>query len=188
MKLSREQAEFLRRVACCRYFRPEHKFCRLASSLEKCSLLTKPCPGGSEQKKVYWVSHGGHKWLADNPPEEEKKVTDVKFESWAIVEVMGHSRYVGFVSEQAIGGCSFVRVDVPDAPGCPAFTKLLSQGSIFAITPVAEDVARGMATKARTQPVSVWDLPSQPQIAAVPRPNFEHIDREPDINHDEEDF
>ena len=36
-----------------------------------------------------------------------------KFECWAIVEVMGHSRYAGRVTEQAIGGCAFVRVDVP---------------------------------------------------------------------------
>jgi len=36
------------------------------------------------------------------------------FESWAIVEVMGHRQFAGYVSEQAIGGASFVRVDVPE--------------------------------------------------------------------------
>jgi len=64
------------------------------------------------------------------------------FECWAIVEVMGHRQFAGFVSEQAIGGSSFVRVDVPavDADGeqLPAFTKLLGAGSIYAISPCTE--------------------------------------------------
>ena len=86
--------------------------------------------------------------------DEEKK-----FESWALVEVMGHCRYAGYVTEQAIGGCNFVRVDVPAFEGHPAFTKLLGQSSIFAITPVTEQVAKGMAQHFRSRPVSVYDLP-----------------------------
>jgi len=30
------------------------------------------------------------------------------FESWAIVEVMGHRQFAGLVTEQTIGGASFV--------------------------------------------------------------------------------
>lgn len=82
-----------------------------------------------------------------------------KFDCWALVEVMGHSRYAGRVTEQAVGGCNFVRVDVPAFEGHPAFTKLLGQSSIFAITPVTEQVARGMAQQFRNSPVSVYDLP-----------------------------
>lgn len=72
-----------------------------------------------------------------------------KFDCWAIVEVMGHSKYAGRVTEQAIGGCAFVRVDVPAHEDHPEFTKLLGQSSIFAITPVTEDIARGMAKQLR---------------------------------------
>lgn len=36
-----------------------------------------------------------------------------KFESWCIVELFGHQRIAGLVTEQTIGGCNFVRVDVP---------------------------------------------------------------------------
>lgn len=88
------------------------------------------------------------------------------FESWCIVEIMGHSRYAGLVTEQTIGGCSFVRVDVPEIPGDdgretqPAFTKLFSQGSIFCITPCTEEAARTVARSFRARALSVFDLPA----------------------------
>lgn len=95
-----------------------------------------------------------------------------KFDEWAIVEVMWHQRYAGKVTEQAIGGCNFVRVDVPKidqstperADITQAFTKLLGQSSIFAITPVSEAVARHVAASIRSAPVHIYDLPSVHQI------------------------
>lgn len=36
-----------------------------------------------------------------------------KFEHWCVVEIFGHTRIAGFVTEQTIGGQSFVRVGVP---------------------------------------------------------------------------
>jgi hypothetical protein len=91
--------------------------------------------------------------------------TTEKFDCWAIVEVMGHSRYAGRVTEQAVGGCNFVRVDVPECEGSQAFTKLLGQASIFAMTPVTEEVARHVAKSIRAQPVHVFDLPSRSATA-----------------------
>jgi len=88
-----------------------------------------------------------------------------KFDCWAIVEVMGHSRYAGRVTEQSVGGCNFVRVDIPELPAengnsqQPAFTKLLGQSSIFCITPVTEEIARYTARNIRAAPVHVYDLP-----------------------------
>ena len=85
-----------------------------------------------------------------------------KFDSWAIVEVMGHSRFASRVTEQAIGGASFVRVDVSAAEGKPAFTKLLGAGSIFAITPCTEQTAREAVKEFRARPYSMFDLPMLP--------------------------
>ncbi len=97
--------------------------------------------------------------------------TAEKFEAWALVEVMGHQRYAGKVTEQAVGGCNFVRVDVPDVPpvngvgGRQGFTKLLGQSSIFAITPVTEETARRMAARYDNAPVVVFDgRPPQPAL------------------------
>ena len=56
------------------------------------------------------------------------------FAQWAIIELFGHQRIAGRVTEQTIGGCSFVRVDVPAVGKEQAFTKLFGQGAIYAIT------------------------------------------------------
>ena len=88
------------------------------------------------------------------------------FETWAIVEVMGHRQFAGFVSEQAIGGASFVRVDVPavDADGeqLPAFTKLLGAGSIYAISPCTEETARAFAARSRQRSFATYEAPRLP--------------------------
>jgi len=88
------------------------------------------------------------------------------FESWGIVEVMGHQVYAGRITEQAIGGASFIRVDVPAVGREPEFTKLLSSGSIFAITPTSEDVARRAAAGNQSRPVSVYIQPA-PTVPAL---------------------
>ena len=39
-----------------------------------------------------------------------------KLETWAIVEVMGHNRFAGFVQQVPMGGAAMIRVDVPEIP------------------------------------------------------------------------
>ena len=82
------------------------------------------------------------------------------FDEWALVEVMGHQQYAGRVTEQVIGGASFLRVDVPECEGRPAFTKILGAGSIFCITPCSEEVARAMALRMGSVPLSRLALPA----------------------------
>lgn len=97
-------------------------------------------------------------------------MSDTKFTEWAIVEVMGHQTYAGFVQEQTIGGASFIRVDVPAVGEHQAFTKLLGSGSIYAITPVSEEVAKMRAQTLGRSPLSVWDLPAEIQEKIRSRP------------------
>lgn len=75
---------------------------------------------------------------------------------WAIVEVFGHSRFAGTISEHQIGGCSFVRVDVPEINGEPAFTKLFGNAAIYSITPVSEQIARLVAAQFQARPLTVY--------------------------------
>ncbi len=80
---------------------------------------------------------------------------------WAIVEIMGHKRYAGYVSEYVLGGASFVRVDVPDQDGYKAFSKMFGAQSIYCITPVSEEAAKVAAGSLKEQPMSEWDLPDE---------------------------
>ncbi len=81
-------------------------------------------------------------------------------ELWAIVEVMGHARYAGRVSEYTELGVPLVRVEVPATPECPAFEKLLGASSIFRITPCTEEAARTAAGQFRVQPLNLVALPA----------------------------
>lgn len=86
----------------------------------------------------------------------------LKFDQWCLLEIMGHQRFAGRVTEQTLGGASFLRIDIPAlADGQPAFTKLFSASSVYAITPMAEDLVRGVAAELRNVPVSVYDLPAE---------------------------
>lgn len=88
-----------------------------------------------------------------------------KVEFWGIVELFGHNCIAGKVSEASIGGCSFVRVDVPAIEDLPAFTKFYGNGAIYAMTPVSEEIARAAVTRIRTQPVEIYGLLPAPVSA-----------------------
>jgi hypothetical protein len=102
-----------------------------------------------------------------------------KFDNYCILEIFGHTRIAGRVTEQVIGGQGFIRVDVPLLPADryhaeqPAFTRLYGPGAIYSITPVSEEIAVRAAQSMRVAPVEVYL--AAPQIAAGRR-----VDGDPD--------
>jgi len=93
------------------------------------------------------------------------------FETFAIVELFGHARIAGRVSEQVIAGQGFLRVDVP---GLPAdryhelpFSRMYGPSAIYSITPVSEEIAIRAAQSMRVPPVSVYL--AVPQLEAAHR-------------------
>ena len=97
------------------------------------------------------------------------------FDQWCIVELFGHVTLAGRVTEQTIGGCAFIRLDVPEVDGQAAFTKLLGQGAIYSITPVSEEVAQHAISHIRARPVSVYYLPAPTDDSRKPYPVNEPI-------------
>jgi hypothetical protein len=90
-----------------------------------------------------------------------------KFEQWCVVEIMGHKRFAGFVSEQSLGGTSFVRVDVPevtteDGTKLAAFSKIFGAASIYCLSPCTEETARAFAARLRTEAFSLYEAPRLP--------------------------
>src|ERR1700738_2380917 len=82
------------------------------------------------------------------------------FESWAILEVMGHRRLGGFVREVQVAGAGFLRIDVPgDADGDTHSTQFYPPSSVYCLTPVSEEAARIVARSSRPEPVAHWEIP-----------------------------
>ncbi len=96
---------------------------------------------------------------------------ELKFENWCLIELFGHQRIAGLVTEQVIGGQGFVRVDVPELdltslPGpelgkISGFTRFYGAGAIYSITPVSEEICRAAAEAMRVRPVNVY-IPQLP--------------------------
>ncbi len=91
-------------------------------------------------------------------------ITVEKFEQWCVVEIMGHKKFAGFVTEQSLGGSSFVRIDVPEitlANGTklPSFTKLFGAGSIYCLSPCTEETAKAFAAKLRSEAFALYEAP-----------------------------
>ncbi len=82
------------------------------------------------------------------------------FEGWAILELMGHRRLAGKLSEQEIAGAGFIRIDIPGPvqDGDEQWvTQFYAPSAVYAITPTVEDVARELAKQSEA-PVSRWEL------------------------------
>ena len=115
------------------------------------------------------LARGERKPMKDGQPQP--------FDQWGIVEVMGHKRYAGHITEQQIAGAALVRVDVPEVTlanrdverTIPAYSKLVGVASIYCVTPTTEEIARQAARElARydADPLPVY-IPEQRQLAAA---------------------
>jgi hypothetical protein len=75
-----------------------------------------------------------------------------------IVELFGHQRIAGRVSEQQLGGTNFIRVDVPEVDEQPGFTKLYGASAIYAITPTDEATMIQAVRAFRVVPIEAYRL------------------------------
>lgn len=89
------------------------------------------------------------------------------FEAWALVELFGHQRIVGRVTEQPLGGASFIRVDVPDATGETAFTRMYGAAAIYSISPIDRAMAIELAQACDAVPVRPYELRQLPPPSAT---------------------
>jgi hypothetical protein len=87
-------------------------------------------------------------------------------ESWAIVELMGHVRLAGRITEAECFGAKMGRLDIPQDDG--AFvTQYFSGSSVYRITLVTEAVARHVSKNSSVAPVQPWDFPKSLPSADV---------------------
>lgn len=85
--------------------------------------------------------------------------TDKAFEEWAILELMGHRRMAGKITEATVFGGSLLRIDIPSGEDGKYTTQFYSPQSIYCITPTTEAIARKVAKDSQPEPVSRWEFP-----------------------------
>lgn len=126
-----------------------------------------------------------------------------RFDGWAIVDVLGHQRYVGYVTTEAYGAAVLFRVDVPaleererttKQPGyangvylpagsvvkegaVPGYTKLVGSGSIYTITPCTKEAALEAVENMQHRPLMVVSIAHAP---GLPPPADESNDLDDD--------
>jgi hypothetical protein len=79
-----------------------------------------------------------------------------KFESWAIVELLGHVRIAGRVTEEERFGVKLGRIDVPRGEGF--YTQYFGGGSVYRLSPTTEEIARAVAASSMSEPVHRYEL------------------------------
>jgi hypothetical protein len=92
---------------------------------------------------------------------------------------LGHKRLARFVTEVAIAGQGFLRLDVPGEAGAEA-TQYLHPNTIYALTPTTQALARRVAAQDRPAPGQVPDYPGEPDPwDAEQEPDDDVDDEEP---------
>ena len=81
-----------------------------------------------------------------------------QFKTWALVELFGHARIAGEVTEQTIAGGAMVRIDVPESETNPAFSRIVNVSAIYAINPMTEEMVRSIAGQLNVKPIQPWDI------------------------------
>ena len=88
---------------------------------------------------------------------------------FAVLELFGHARIAGQISEQVIGGASFVRVDVPEVLARPldrettgltiaAHTRTFGAAAIYSINWCDEETAKVAAHDIKHEPLRPYSL------------------------------
>ena len=97
------------------------------------------------------------------------------FDGWALVELMGHRRLAGRVTEEVRFGAAMLRIDVPDPAG-GSTTQFYGPTAIYCVTPITEETARRFAGRFQPEPIQAWELepPPQPPQSALPGLGYAH--------------
>lgn len=93
------------------------------------------------------------------------------FEEWAIVELLGHVRLAGLVSEEEHFGGKVGRIDVPTSDD-GFITQYFGHGSIYRLTPCTEDIARAVALRNQPRPVHQFELQPPAEVHATIEDNY----------------
>lgn len=74
-------------------------------------------------------------------------MSEVKFEGWAIVELMGHRQRGGYVKDVEMFGGKLLRVDIP-VDDKVTVTEFYGCSALYALRPCSEEIVRDHVKRA----------------------------------------
>lgn len=74
-------------------------------------------------------------------------MTEIAFEGWAIVELMGHRQRGGYAKDVEMFGGKLLRIDIPVAPE-KTVTEFYGCSAIYALRPCTEEIVRDHVKRA----------------------------------------
>ena len=134
-----------------------------------------------------------------------------KFEGWAVVEMFGHSREVGYVTTDYFGSGALFRVEVPALPerevvlirpewvgdemagagskirrgAVEGRTRFIGPGAVYAMNPCSQDAAFSALEAMSHREVKVVELVTAKKLATTLPGEDEY---EPDYGDDDDDY
>lgn len=88
-------------------------------------------------------------------------VNKQQLQAFALIEIMGHSKVVGMVTESDISAKNLLRVDVIQPDGAVNRTEYIGTGSIYRMTIITREAALALASNMQSQvrPPWAWEIP-----------------------------
>lgn len=93
-------------------------------------------------------------------------MADTAFAGWAILELMGHRRRVGYCEEVEIAGGKMLRIDIHGKDDT-VLSEFYGSSAIYALRPVSEEVARDASRNQDVRPVRPAEYGERPQLPAA---------------------
>lgn len=113
------------------------------------------------------------------------------FDTWAILEQLGHRRTAGRVTEEQRFGAVMGRIDIPRPDGS-FVTHYFGSASVYGLTPTTEANARAVAAHNQPEPVHPYELSPPRQYREPsrlpPQPDSTSCDPDPDEEDDSADM
>lgn len=110
------------------------------------------------------------------------------YEGWTILELMGHRRLGGYVTEVELASAKFLRIDVPGKePGSIVATQFYGAAALYCLTPTTEAMARAAALRDQPKPVHRWELPKPEPENPTRERRRDYADEIRDVDFGDED-
>ena len=104
-----------------------------------------------------------------------------KLDTWGVLELFGHLKLAGRISEQSVGGDSLIRIDVPEVnrngTALHPYTRYFGAKAVYSLSPTSEQIARAVAAAIQAEPVKPYEMRLPNPALPAPSDDEEWLER-----------